>query len=192
MFCCLIATPIILTTNDLLVLSRHLHNVSPKWYMLGLQLGLSKEMLAKLIPLNCDPAVLLNQMLSTWLQRANPPTLDALCRALSHTTVGAEGLAQWLLHRKYLWIFNSYTPGRSTRLIMLSSAIIVSTELSSLQSLRVFNQLRKKRVQIQLEILSPILHSLRINLGREVTVLPFLIPVSSLLCPLILLVMANH
>ena len=95
-----IATPIILTMNDLSALSRHLHSVSPKWYTLGLQLGLSKEMLAKLIPVNCDPAVHLNQVLSTWLQCANSPTLSTLCRALSHTTVGAEGLAEWLLHRK--------------------------------------------------------------------------------------------
>lgn len=109
------------------MLSRHLHSVSPKWYALGLQLRLSKEMFAKLIPVNCDPAVHLNHVLSTWLQHANPPTLDALCRALSHTTVGAEGLAEWLLRRKYLPIFNGYIPGRSTKLIMLSSAMIVST-----------------------------------------------------------------
>ena len=100
LLCCLIAPPVVLAMNDLSVLSRYLHNVSPKWYMLGLQLRLSKEMLAKLIPDNCDPTVNLNQVLSTWLQCANPPTLDALCRALSHETIGAERLAEWLLRRK--------------------------------------------------------------------------------------------
>ena len=101
LFCCLIATPLILTPNDLSVLSRHLHSVSPKWYALGLQLGVSTEMLAKLVPVNCDPAFHLNQVLSTWLHHANPPTLDALCTALSHATVGAETLAEWLLRRKF-------------------------------------------------------------------------------------------
>ena len=79
------------------------------------------------------------------------------------------------------------------KLIMLSSAIIINTvtyfELSSQQSLTIF---RKKQVQIQLEMLSPILHSLQINLGREVAALPLLILTGSLLAPLILLVMVNH
>ena len=97
----LIATPVILTMNDLSVLSRHLHSVSPKWYVLGLQLGVSTEILAKLLPVNCDPAVRLNQVLSTWLRCANSPTLDALCRALSHKAVGAERLAEWLLRGKF-------------------------------------------------------------------------------------------
>ena len=97
----LIATPVILTPNDLSVLNKHLHNISPKWYTLGLQLGVSTEMLTKLIPVKWDSAVRLNQVLSTWLHHANPPTLDALCRALSHKTVGAEMLADWLLRRKF-------------------------------------------------------------------------------------------
>ena len=97
----LIATPVILTPNDLSVLNRHLHSVSPKWYILGIQLGVSTEMLIKLISVNWDSAIRLNQVLSTWLQCANPPTLDALCRALSHKAVGAKRLAEWLLRRKF-------------------------------------------------------------------------------------------
>ena len=97
----LIAIPVILTPNNLSMLSKYLHNVSPKWYTLGIQLGLSKEMLARLVPVNYDPAFHLNQVLSTWLQCANSPTLDALCTALSHATVGAERLAEWLLRRKF-------------------------------------------------------------------------------------------
>ena len=111
----LIATPVILTPNDLSVLNKHLHNISPKWYTLGLQLGVSTEMLTKLIPVKWDSAVRLNQVLSTWLHHANPPTLDALCRALSHKTVGAEMLADWLLHRKFNPTYNS------------SSAVIINT-----------------------------------------------------------------
>ena len=112
------------------MLSRHLHNVSPKWYTLGLQLGVSTEMLTKLIPVKWDPAVRLNQVLSTWLHHANPPTLDALCRALSHKAVGAERVAEWLLRRKfsptyrYLIACTSY---RSMKLIMLSCPIIINT-----------------------------------------------------------------
>ena len=87
-----------LTPNDLSALSAHLRSVSSKWDTLGLKLGFTTEMLAKLVPLNYDPAVHLNQVLSTWLQLANPPTLDALCMALSDATVGEEKLAEWLLH----------------------------------------------------------------------------------------------
>ena len=87
-----------LTPNDLSVLSAHLHGVSTKWQALGLKLGFTTEMLANLVSVNHDPTVSLNQVLSSWLHYANPPTLDALCTALSDVTVGEEKLAEQLLH----------------------------------------------------------------------------------------------
>lgn len=90
-----------LTLDDLSVLNAYLHDVSTKWHAFGLQLGFTSEMLANLAPVNCAPTVHLSKLLSTWLQRANSPTLDTLCNALSHVTVGEEKLAEWLLHRKF-------------------------------------------------------------------------------------------
>ena len=94
-----IETSAVLTLDDLSALNKHLHSVSPKWHTLGLQLGFSTETLANLVPVDCDPAVRLSKVLATWLQRAHPPTPEALCRALSH--VGEQRLAEWLLHRKF-------------------------------------------------------------------------------------------
>ena len=92
-----------LTLNDLSALNRHLHCIAQKWRALGFQLGFTPEMVAALVPTgegNYDPAVYLSKVLSTWLQQANPPaTLEALCRALSHTTVGEEKLARSLYGR---------------------------------------------------------------------------------------------
>ena len=91
-----------LTPDDLSVLNERLQGVSTKWQAFGLQLGFSTEALANLVPFDCDPAVCLIKLLSAWLQRAHPPTLEALCRALSHGTVGEEELAKSLLHRKFM------------------------------------------------------------------------------------------
>ena len=92
-----------LTLNDLSALNTHLRCVGQKWQTLGFQLGFTTEMLATLVPTsegNHDPAVYLSKVLSTWLQHANSPaTLEALCRALSHVTVGEEKLAQQLYGR---------------------------------------------------------------------------------------------
>ena len=90
-----------LTLDHLSVLNTYLHGVSTKWHAFGLQLGFTSEMLVNLAPANCDSAVHLSKLLSTWLQRPHSPTLDELCNALSHVTVGEEKLAEWLLHRKF-------------------------------------------------------------------------------------------
>jgi len=93
----------VLTLNDLSALNTHLHCVAQKWHTLGLQLGFTTEMLATLVPTSdgsCDPAINLSKVLSTWLQHANPPaTLEVLCSALSHATVGEEKLAEFLYGR---------------------------------------------------------------------------------------------
>ena len=92
-----------LTLNDLSVLNTHLRCVGQKWQTLGFRLGFTAEMLATLVPTSeggHDPAVYLSKVLSAWLQYANPAaTLEALCSALSHVTVGEEQLAQQLYGR---------------------------------------------------------------------------------------------
>ena len=88
------------------MLNTHLRGVSKKWYSLGFQLGFTADELKNLVStvdVNCDPAVYLSKVLFTWLQRTNPnpPTLEALCRALSHERMGEKKLALQLLQRKF-------------------------------------------------------------------------------------------
>jgi len=90
----------VLTLKDLSALNSHLHCVAKKWQILGLQLGFAVEVLADLITnieVKNDPVVYLSLVLFTWVQQSKPPaTLEALCLALSHRTVGEEKLAQQL------------------------------------------------------------------------------------------------
>jgi len=103
--------PRVLTLNDLSALNAHLRCVAQKWQTLGLQLGFTTEMLATLVPTSdgsCDPAINLSKVLYTWLQHTNPPaTLEALCRALSHATVGEEKVGEFLFGRFIPVIFKS-------------------------------------------------------------------------------------
>lgn len=86
------------------MLNTHLRGVSKKWYSLGFYLGFTTDQLENLVStvdVNCDPAIYLSKLLSAWLQSANPPTLEALCRALSHERMGEQELALQLLQRKF-------------------------------------------------------------------------------------------
>jgi len=88
------------------MLNVHLHGVSKKWYSLGFQLGFTVDELKDLVStvdVNCDCAVYLSKVLSIWLQRTNPnpPTLEALCRALAHERMGERKLALQLLQGKF-------------------------------------------------------------------------------------------
>ena len=95
---------LVLVPDDLSMLNTHLRGVSKKWYSLGFQLGFTADQLKNLVStvdVNCDPAVYLSKVLFTWLQRANPPTLEELCRALSHERIGEKKLALQLLHSMF-------------------------------------------------------------------------------------------
>ena len=86
------------------MLNAHLRGVSKKWYSLGFHLGFTTDQLENLVStvdVNRDPAVYLSKVLSAWLQRANPPTLEELCRALSHEKLDEKELALHLLHCKF-------------------------------------------------------------------------------------------
>ena len=89
------------------MLNAHLRGVSKKWYSLSLYLGFTTDQLENIVStvdVNCDPAVYLSKILLVWLQSANPPTLKALCRALSHERIGEQELALQLLKRKCIVI----------------------------------------------------------------------------------------
>ena len=86
------------------MLNTHLRGVSRKWYSLGFHLGFTADQLKNLVStvgVNCDPAVYLSKVLFTWLQRANLPTLEDLCRALSHERIGEKKIALQLLHSMF-------------------------------------------------------------------------------------------
>ena len=90
--------------DDLPMLVTHLRGVFQKWYSLGFYLGFTTDELHHLVStvdVNCDPALYLSKVLSAWLQRANPPTLEKLCRALSHERIGEKELALQLLRCKF-------------------------------------------------------------------------------------------
>ena len=100
--------PLVLTPDDLSMLNTHLRGVSRKWYSLGFQLGFTADQLKNLVStldVNCEPALYLSKVLFTWLQRANPPTLEELCRALSHERIGEKMLALQLLHCTSIVLF---------------------------------------------------------------------------------------
>ena len=104
MFTYIVCIPLALTSNDLPMLNTHLRGVSTKWYSLGFLLGFTTDQLENIVStvdVHCDPVIYLSKVLSTWLQRANPPTLEALCRALSHERMGERKLALQLLQRKF-------------------------------------------------------------------------------------------
>ena len=86
------------------MLITHLRGISQRWYSLGFYLGFPTDELNHLVStvdVNCDPALYLSKVISAWLQRANPPTLEELCRALSHERFGEKTLALQLLRCKF-------------------------------------------------------------------------------------------
>ena len=88
------------------MLNTHLRGVSKKWYSLGFYLGFTTDQLENLVStvdVACDPAIYLTKVLSAWLQSANP-TLEVLCRALSHERIREKKLALQLLQRKCIVI----------------------------------------------------------------------------------------
>lgn len=93
------------------MLNAHLRGISKKWYSLGFHLGFTTDQLENLVStvdVNCDSTVYLSKMLFNWLQCANPPTLEKLCRALSNERIGEKELALQLLHCKFNhWTFDN-------------------------------------------------------------------------------------
>ena len=95
MFCGTITLPAGL--KDLPFLQRELHQVSHKWYFLGVQLEISVGTLKRIELENRQITKCLLEMLTVWLQRTNPsPTWNALIEALESSPVDERPLAQQL------------------------------------------------------------------------------------------------
>ena len=91
--------------RDLSVLHRELHQVSHKWYSLGIQLQIPIGTLKRIEIENRQLTNCLLEMLTVWLQCTNPPpTLSILIEALESSPVEERFLAQQLR--------NKYCPGR--------------------------------------------------------------------------------
>ena len=71
-------------------------DASPKWYDLGLELGV-REVTLRIIKKSCDGEVgsCFTEMLSTWLKMVDPrPSWEGLIEALEQPAVGYADLAE--------------------------------------------------------------------------------------------------
>ena len=94
MFCGTITLPVGL--EDLPFLHRELHQVSHKWYSLGVQLEIPIGTLKRIeSDNNHQTSKCLLEMLTVWLQRTNP-TWNALIEALESSPVDERLVAQQL------------------------------------------------------------------------------------------------
>ena len=95
-------TPVILTMDDLPVLVTKLKDVAGKWNPLGVQLNFTPGTLSGFPPaVQADPIRALQELLTRWLERINPPpTLESLAEAVGGPVIGNELLARTLLQQK--------------------------------------------------------------------------------------------
>ena len=83
--------------NDLAAVRRALFDIHPKWYNIGLELGLVASTLDAIRSQFSDPADCVTEMCSKWLKGTHPPpTWDNLIKAVESPYVGDKGLAQKL------------------------------------------------------------------------------------------------
>ena len=84
-----------LDTADLGELQNELHDISSKWYNLGLQLRIEVGQLDNIKKDNLDEC--LREMLKIWLKKVNPhPTWNALIDALKCRVINEQQLANKL------------------------------------------------------------------------------------------------
>ena len=90
-----------LSLDDLGQVLEELHNVSPRWYKIGLQLKLSPDTMDKIKGEESDSNDQLLEMLKVWLKNVEPtPTWEALVQALRTRSVGRDKEAN-RLEEKY-------------------------------------------------------------------------------------------
>ena len=105
-------SPLPVGLHDLPFLHHELHQVSHKWYSLGVQLQIPIGTLNRILE-NYQMNKCLLEMLTVWLQSTDPPpTWSVLTEALESPLVGERLLAQ-LLRDKYFprnegWVTPSY------------------------------------------------------------------------------------
>lgn len=84
-----------LSPDDLKQLVERLHPVQPKWYDLGLQLGIPSGNL-DVIKSDNETSAAFREMLKQWLA-GKEPSLEQLSEALQTKTVGQDWLGQDIL-----------------------------------------------------------------------------------------------
>ena len=85
-----------LSPDDLKRLVERLHDVQPKWYDLGLQLGVPSGNLDALEKDSPESSVAFRKMLKQWLA-GKEPSLEQLSEALQTKSVGQDRLGQDIL-----------------------------------------------------------------------------------------------
>lgn len=95
-------TETVLTLKDLPLLARLLHEVAYQWHSLGIQLDFNPGILHSIgmAALN-DPLRALENVLTQWLQRADPPpTLEELIEVVGGPVLTHKVLARKLLQQR--------------------------------------------------------------------------------------------
>ena len=88
--------------EDLPMLVVKLKEIAGKWQLLGVQLKFSTGTLDGFPPaVRADPIQALQQLLTRWLERTDPPpTLEALAEVVGGPVIGNELLARTLLKQR--------------------------------------------------------------------------------------------
>ena len=90
----------VLATKDLAVLTQKLNPIAYQWYQLGIQLEFDPGTLKQIQgAVHGDAASGLDELLTKWLQRRNPPaTLESLIAVVEGTVISHQVLAEELKH----------------------------------------------------------------------------------------------
>ena len=84
----------VLTINDLKGVREYIHDVSSKWYDIGIELDIHVGTLDNIKAQHPDPSHCLREMLIVWLKSVNPePSWNKLLTALCAKAVGEQALA---------------------------------------------------------------------------------------------------
>ena len=88
--------------EDLPVLMTKLKEIAGQWHPLGIRLHFTPGALIDFPPaIQDDPTLALQELLTNWLQRTDPPpTLESLAEAVGGPVIGNELLARTLLEQR--------------------------------------------------------------------------------------------
>lgn len=90
-----------LRLEDLKVVLEEVYDVSAKWYILGIMLGIPISILDAIQSQFSDPRSCLLEIIQAWLRSFNSPTWGTLIDALRRSAVGEHRLAEEL-RKKYI------------------------------------------------------------------------------------------
>ena len=125
-----------LVTDDLGDLQNELHDISSKWYNLGVQLRIKLGDLDNIKKEGLVPVDCLREMLRIWLKQVDPhPTRSALIKALIQPVINEQQLANQL-QKKYttVGVTPSAPPIQSVSGKLLSLSLSTYLPVAGLES----------------------------------------------------------